>query len=558
ALKDGDTLIVSGGAKGVTAACLIELSKRRQLNIGILGRTELEPEPEYLAGKRTNAELKNAVFLKAKENNEPITPMDVNRVVSKILGNREITVNLEKLARNGAKVKYMSIDITNSEYVNKAVGELRNYFGSINAIVHAAGVLADKYIHEKTDAQYDKVFSTKIHGFMNLLQATSEDKLTHICCFSSVAARMGNVGQVDYAMANEVLNKVCQSEQNKRKETCLVKSINWGPWDGGMVSEQLKKHFNAMGVALIPVELGARMFADEMEDTSIENVEIVVSGALDSWGNNDDNTLKTHTLLIHRSNSEFLASHKIEGNIVVPIMMVNEWSMRLAELIYPHLKVTAVKNMKVFKGIELKNFDTVGDILTFNYSVEPLENSMVIHIKIENDTARLLYSVSVVLADHYDVSEKKKTYLENLNAWKTDKKGIYTHKLFHGPSFQVVERLEGISDMACKALLKTKYLTAGNHATIPSDMLLYDGGIQLAILAMDAWTGNNSSLPMGYESLRIYENMDTVDEIHCELVATKKGNTDSKWNIHFKNKDHKILAEITGLKMYMYQVNRNN
>ena len=56
--------------------------------------------------------------------------------------------------------------------------------------------------------QFMKVFDTKLQGFRNLLQATANDKLTHICCFSSVSARIGNVGQVDYAMANEILNKV--------------------------------------------------------------------------------------------------------------------------------------------------------------------------------------------------------------------------------------------------------------------------------------------------------------------------------------------------------------
>jgi hypothetical protein len=127
-----------------------------------------------------------------------------------------------------------------------------------------------------------------------MLEATANDRLTHICCFSSVAARLGNVGQVDYAMANEVLNKVCQAEQKKRKETCVVKSLNWGPWDGGMVSPQLKTHFESMGVDLIPLETGAEIFADEMEDRSTESVEIVVGGAFE-WMGKDRGFRSCHT-----------------------------------------------------------------------------------------------------------------------------------------------------------------------------------------------------------------------------------------------------------------------
>ena len=162
--------------------------------------------------------------------------------------------------------------------------------------------------------------------------------LTHICCFSSVAARLGNIGQVDYSMANEILNKVCTAEQKKRKDICVVKSLNWAPWEGGMVSPQLKKHFESMGVDLIPLQTGAEIFADEMEDASTEHVEIVVGGAFDSWGMKESGTSNhSRSMWVHQSNSPYLNSHQIQGNVIVPMMMVNEWCIRLAKSIFPNL-----------------------------------------------------------------------------------------------------------------------------------------------------------------------------------------------------------------------------
>jgi acyl transferase domain-containing protein/acyl carrier protein/NAD(P)-dependent dehydrogenase (short-subunit alcohol dehydrogenase family) len=555
-LNDGDTIIVSGGAKGVTAACLIELSERKKLNIGILGRTKLESEPAYLQDSKTDAELKGAVFLNAKSTNQKITPIEVNAIVSKVAGNREINQNIQTLTNNGCTVQYLAVDIANANEVNAAISSLRKQFGKINGIVHAAGVLADKYIHEKTDEQFNKVFTTKIDGFVNLLEATAKDNLSHICCFSSVAARLGNVGQVDYAMANEILNKVCIVEQKRRGTSCLVKSMNWGPWDGGMVSEQLKNHFNAMGVDLIPLDKGAEMFADEMEDSSINNVEIVIGGTLDTWANKDDNSSENiHKLWIHRSNSDFLDSHRIEGNVIVPMMMANEWSMKLAKSLYPKFKITEVKNLKVFKGIQLENFDTIGDILNFNYSIKRVSDKTEVEVKIQDNEGKAYYAVTVVLGSEIPHREVKKSVLTDLKKWSATKKDIYKNSLFHGPDFQVIEKLEGISESGCTGLLKINQSGNKNMDNISHDLFLYDGGIQMAILAMGKWTGNKSSLPLGYESMKIYEVPRLSENVHCELNVTKKGTMDSVWNLNFKNDSKELLAEMTGLRMYMYQAN---
>jgi hypothetical protein len=68
------------------------------------------------------------------------------------------------------------------------------------------------------------------------------------------------MGQCDYAMSNEILNKVANLEAKKRGEGCIVKSINWGPWEGGMVTPFLKKHMQQMGIPLIPLEEGQKLW----------------------------------------------------------------------------------------------------------------------------------------------------------------------------------------------------------------------------------------------------------------------------------------------------------
>jgi hypothetical protein len=101
-----------------------------------------------------------------------------------------------------------------------------------------------------------------------------------LCFFSSVAARTGNTGQADYAMANEILNKVAVAESERRGSEVVVKSFGWGPWAGGMVSPALKSHFEAMGIALIPLDQGARMLADEIASPQRTQIELVLGGGV--------------------------------------------------------------------------------------------------------------------------------------------------------------------------------------------------------------------------------------------------------------------------------------
>src|SRR5262249_34944844 len=133
----------------------------------------------------------------------------------------------------------------------------------IRGIIHGAGVLADARIEDKTVEQFDRVYGTKVSGFQALLRAIDPNELRAMVLFSSSTGRFGRTGQVDYAIANEVLNKLAQ-QQARRLPQCRVVSVNWGPWDGGMVNPALKNVFAQEGIGLIPLEAGANYFVEEL------------------------------------------------------------------------------------------------------------------------------------------------------------------------------------------------------------------------------------------------------------------------------------------------------
>ena len=278
-LGPDDVVVVSGGARGVTAATMIELARVTRARFVLLGRSQTRPEPQVCIGVEGDAALKRVLLNEAAASGEVLAPAELGHRAAGVLASREIAETVGAIERAGATARYVSVDITDAAAVAAALAAVRAEWGPITAIVHGAGVLADRLIVDKTDAQFDAVFDTKVAGLRSLLDATSDDPVQLLCLFSSVAARGGNAGQADYAMANEVLNKVAVAEHRRRGPRCVVKSLGWGPWAGGMVGPGLEAHFAAMGVPLIPLDEGARMLVAEVAGAQLDQVEVVIGGA---------------------------------------------------------------------------------------------------------------------------------------------------------------------------------------------------------------------------------------------------------------------------------------
>jgi acyl carrier protein len=279
-IGSSDVVVVSGGGRGVTAATVVELGRSSGSTFVLLGRSPLTDEPAHYGAATDDAALKKLLLAESKETGTKLTPANLKKQVGAVLANREIRTTLDSIEAAGGRASYLAVDITDSTAVNVALDSVRSEVGPITGLIHGAGVLADKLIAEKTIAQFNTVFTTKVDGLRNLLDATANDALAVLCVFSSVAARTGNMGQSDYAMANEVLNKVAIQEHARRGGACVVKSLGWGPWAGGMVTPALKTHFESLGVELIDLKVGARMLVDELSSPQVDQVEIVLGGGV--------------------------------------------------------------------------------------------------------------------------------------------------------------------------------------------------------------------------------------------------------------------------------------
>ena len=264
ALAPGSVVVVSGGARGVTASSVAKLAEKWKVKLALLGRSKLAEWPEGVPLTTDATQITGALASSAKALGEQVDFSAIQKQAQSLAGSAEVRMSLAELDARGIEAIYLSADVTNLEQVETALDQIRETWGSVDGIVHGAGVLRDKSIADMTPDRVAEVFGPKVGGLAVLLEATKDDPIQLIALFSSIAARAGNAGQVAYAAANEVLNKVAASEAARRGDRCRVRSYNWGPWAGGMVDEALAAHFERQGIALLGVDAGAQFFVEEL------------------------------------------------------------------------------------------------------------------------------------------------------------------------------------------------------------------------------------------------------------------------------------------------------
>lgn len=261
AIYDDMVYIVSGGGSGVTAECILKLAKMSKCRFVIIGRTDID-EDDFL-NTESKEELLNAIISHYKAQNTVFSLKDARYKLNKIIKIRQIKNNLEKLREYGADVLYYKCDVTDKNNLQLIINDAEKKLGRINGIIHGAGNIEDRYIYDKTIRNFENVFVTKTLGLENLISVIDKSDLKKIILFSSIAGSMGNAGQSDYSMANEVLNYFARRNSLSVPD-CDTVAINWGAIDGGMVNESLKKHMQAAGIGVIPIEECTDFFVNEV------------------------------------------------------------------------------------------------------------------------------------------------------------------------------------------------------------------------------------------------------------------------------------------------------
>ncbi|MCA9937178.1 MAG: SDR family NAD(P)-dependent oxidoreductase [Anaerolineales bacterium] len=270
-------ILITGGARGITADVARELAQRYQPTLILVGRSPMPPAQESpVTAGLEDKEIKAALIKDRQQRGEPLNLGEIEREFRNVLRDRDMRDNINGMIKTGARIHYFSADVRNEASFGPLLDELYEKFGRIDGVIHGAGIIEDKLIKDKSPESFARVLGTKADSGFILSRKLRPESLKFLVFFSSVSGRFGNRGQGDYAAANEVLNKLAVYLDHKWPTH--VVSMNWGPWDAGMVSDEVRRQFKRRGVSLIPIPTGQQRLVEEVNFGRKGEVEIVICG----------------------------------------------------------------------------------------------------------------------------------------------------------------------------------------------------------------------------------------------------------------------------------------
>ncbi|MDQ1654825.1 MAG: hypothetical protein QOI35_4025, partial [Cryptosporangiaceae bacterium] len=274
-LTPASVLLLTGGARGITAQTALALARTAGCHIELIGRTPepSEPEDPSTAGAADPVALRRALIATGVR-----TPAEVEAATQRLLAERAVRSTLDGLREAAASVRYHVADVRDAATVEAIVAGIYTRHGRLDGVVHGAGVLDDKLLADKTPESFASVYGTKVDGARALVAALRPD-CGFLVLFGSVSGVFGNRGQCDYSAANDSLDLLARIWAPRF--TGRVVAVDWGPWApaaGGMVSEELEREYARRGVELIGTGEGVGCLLRELAWGGREPQVVYVAG----------------------------------------------------------------------------------------------------------------------------------------------------------------------------------------------------------------------------------------------------------------------------------------
>ncbi|TJZ58775.1 SDR family NAD(P)-dependent oxidoreductase [Streptomyces piniterrae] len=173
----------------------------------------------------------------------------------------------------GATVDLTACDVTDRDAVGRLAEGLAAEGAPVRAVVHAAGVAAERPLTELVGDDFSAVADAKVTA-AEILDDVLGDDLAAFVVYSSIAGTWGSAGNGPYAAANAHLDALVE---RRRARGAVGTAVAWGPWSGGgMADDRFQEEMLRRGVSALPPQGATAALAQALEhdDTTVTVVDV--------------------------------------------------------------------------------------------------------------------------------------------------------------------------------------------------------------------------------------------------------------------------------------------
>ena len=226
-----DVILVTGGAKGITAECALAVAERTGARMALVGSSPLP-------GETGRGEAKG-----------------------------EIAATLDRFAERGLKARYYRCDVADARAVAELLGRVEKELGPITGVVHGAAMNKPRRLADvRSEDAYEEV-APKVLGAINLCRALDSKPPKMLVGLSSIIGVSGMWRNGWYGFSNEAMERVLDRFHARHPETTVVCPA-YSVWNGAGMGVRMGStdYLARKGIGAIPLEEGVRRFVDLFEN----------------------------------------------------------------------------------------------------------------------------------------------------------------------------------------------------------------------------------------------------------------------------------------------------
>jgi enediyne polyketide synthase len=519
-----DTILVTGGGKGIGAEAALALGRTFGSRVAVVGRSSVDADGELAA-------------------------------------------NLDRMRAAGIRVHYESADITEPASLRAAITRIEQATGPVTGVLHAAGVNEPALLGALTPDAIGTTWRTKVDGLRHLLGALDPAQLRLLVVFSSVIGRTGMRGEGHYAVANERVRADVEAFAAEHPG-CKSLSVDWSVWSGVGMGAKLGvlESLSRAGVRPIAPEAGIDVLLGLIgADTEVAPV---VSGrfglAARTLPMREDDLPFLRFIekpvvrypgielvaeaTLSGETDRYLTEHALDGALLFPMVAGLEAMAQVAKALTGGDMVSRVSDLRLNRAISV-----------------PADGSLRIQIA---GLARPDGQVDVCIrsaetdfaAEHF-----RATYAfdEDLGRPAAERSGrppalaggdevvaaLYRDLLFHGPQFQLVRGFRRLESSRCRADVAAGQGGRWFVDYLPQDLLLGDlASRDAALHAAQAAIPHRRVLPAGADEVRFWRPAPTT-ALDVESAERGRGDRDLVFDLTIRDDSGATMETWAGLRL---------